>query len=246
MGNSRIPGPLGWNDTLLNLEDGTLMRWAMPVPGPVGTAATPTVVATSAAAKALPTELTWSQIKEDIRQHEGLILHMYLDSVNKVTVGVGNLLPNVEAAQALAFVHRKSPVTTASTDEIKADWDAVNLHPGKNLLASAFADYTKLILPEDICWSLMKARVDNEFLPALKRKYTDWGLFPIPAKRALLDMIYNLGSGGLSKYKVMNRHVAKLEWDKVADNCDRPGLRAHRNSWTRERFKESMPTMGTP
>ena len=54
MGTSRIPGPLGWNDTLLDLDDGTLMRWAMPVPGPVGTAATPTVVATSTAAKAQP------------------------------------------------------------------------------------------------------------------------------------------------------------------------------------------------
>jgi len=221
MGNSRIPGPLGWNDTFLDIDDGTLMRCAMPVPGPVGIAATPTVVGTSTAAKAAPTELTWSQIKEDIREHEGVVLHMYLDSVNKVTVGVGNLLPNLEAAQALPFVQRKSPATKAS-------------------------EYTTLILPEDFCWSLMKKRVDNEFLPALKRKYTDWNSFPIPAKRALLDMIYNLGSRGLSNYKVMNSHVAKLEWDKVANNCNRPDLKAHRNNWTRERFKESMPTKGTP
>jgi GH24 family phage-related lysozyme (muramidase) len=246
MGNSRIPGPLGWNDTFLDIDDGTLMRCAMPVPGPVGIAATPTVVGTSTAAKAAPTELTWSQIKEDIREHEGVVLHMYLDSVNKVTVGVGNLLPNLEAAQALPFVQRKSPATKASADEIKTDWDSVKLHPNKNLSATAFAEYTTLILPEDFCWSLMKKRVDNEFLPALKRKYTDWNSFPIPAKRALLDMIYNLGSRGLSNYKVMNSHVAKLEWDKVANNCNRPDLKAHRNNWTRERFKESMPTKGTP
>lgn len=241
MGTSRIPGPLGWNDTLLDLDDGTLMRWAMPVPGPVGTAATPTVVATSTAAKAQPTELTWSQIKDDMQSHEALILHLYLDSVNKVTVGVGNMLPTLAAAQALAFVKRKAPGGAATADEIKADWDAVNEHAGKNLAARSYAKYTALNLPADVCWAMLKTRIDHEYIPGLKRAYKDWDQYPLPAKRALLDMAYNLGLKGLSKFKTMNGHVDKLAWDKAADACERKGIPKERNSWTRARFQEAMP-----
>jgi GH24 family phage-related lysozyme (muramidase) len=246
MGNSRIPGPLGWNDMFLDIDDGTLMRCAMPVPGPVGIAATPTVVGTSTAAKAAPTELTWSQIKADMQAHEALILHLYLDSVNKVTVGVGNMLPNLAAAQALAFVKRKPPGGAATADDIKADWNAVNEHAGKNLAARSYAKYTALNLPAEVCWGLLKKRIDHEYLPGLKRAYKDWDQYPLPAKRALLDMAYNLGLHGLSKFKTMNGHVYKLAWDKAAEACERRGIPKERNNWTRARFHEAMPAKDQP
>ena len=41
-----------------------------------------------------------------IKRGEGCISHMYLDTVGKVTVGVGNMLPTAEAAVELPFIDR--------------------------------------------------------------------------------------------------------------------------------------------
>ena len=44
------------------------------------------------------------RVRAHIKHGEGSINHMYLDTVGKVTVGVGNMLPSIESAQALPFV----------------------------------------------------------------------------------------------------------------------------------------------
>jgi GH24 family phage-related lysozyme (muramidase) len=49
---------------------------------------------------------------------------MYLDTVGKVTIGVGNMLPNVAAAQKLAFVVRTTK-KKAIKDQIETDFEAV-------------------------------------------------------------------------------------------------------------------------
>jgi len=43
------------------------------------------------------------QSLEKLKEFEGSVPWMYRDTVGKVTVGVGFMLPNAEAAQALAF-----------------------------------------------------------------------------------------------------------------------------------------------
>ncbi len=97
-----------------------------------------------------------------------------------------------------------------------------------------------------MCWAMLKTRIDNEYIPGLKRAYRDLGQYPLAAKRALLDMTYNLGLRGLSKFKPMNGHVEKLAWDKAADTCERKGIPKERNSWTRARLLKAMPAKGTP
>ncbi len=58
--------------------------------------------------------------RELIKNGEGCISHMYLDTVGKVTVGVGNMLPTADAATALPFI-RTGSGNNATENEIRAD-----------------------------------------------------------------------------------------------------------------------------
>ena len=48
--------------------------------------------------------LTAERIKAHMTPFEGNVAHMYVDTVAKVTVGIGNMLPNAASAQQLNFV----------------------------------------------------------------------------------------------------------------------------------------------
>jgi GH24 family phage-related lysozyme (muramidase) len=67
---------------------------------------------------------SWQDFRKEIKVSEGSIPHMYLDTVGKVTIGVGNMLPNVAAAQKLAFVVRTTK-KKAIKDQIETDFEAV-------------------------------------------------------------------------------------------------------------------------
>lgn len=238
MASSRVPGPIGLTGPPAAIDDGTMARAPSPRPGPIG------MPVSSPLPASVATELSWAQIKADMEAHEALILHLYLDSEDKVTVGVGNMLPTLAAARALAFVLRSDGVSAATPEQIKADWDSVNAEAGKNRRAASFARLTLLDLPEAVCWSLLKKRIDGEFLPGLKKLFSSWNTFPTPAKRALLDMAYNLGLKGPRKFRTLLGHVEKGEWDKAADACDRKGIPDERNAWTKARFRAAMPPDG--
>ena len=63
---------------------------------------------------------TMADFKKENKVSEGSIPHMYLDTVGKVTIGVGNMLPTVASAKKLAFVNRITK-KKATDKEIDAD-----------------------------------------------------------------------------------------------------------------------------
>ena len=72
-----------------------------------------------------------------LKEFEGVYSHMYLDTTDNVTVGAGQMLANVAAAQKLAFEVRPDPAPNlpvsarpATPDEIQADFDSVTRQPG--------------------------------------------------------------------------------------------------------------------
>jgi len=96
-------------------------------------------------------------------------------------------------------------------------------------------------------------RIDSEFLPGLNTIFSGWNTFPTPAKRALLDMAYNLGLRGLRglrgirglrKFQTPIGHVGRREWEKAADACARKGIPDGRNEWTKACFRAAMPPDG--
>ena len=197
-----------------------------------------------ASASAPPAQLTMAQIRADLSANEGRVNHLYLDTKGLVTVGVGTMLPNVAAAQALSFVVR-STQAAATAKEIETDFNAV-LAMTAAQLAAKYRPSTLLDMPETQIDSLLDTEITTREA-ALKVEFKDYDTYPAGARRALLDMVFNLGMGSASKntgllaFKTMKTAIEAGDWKKAAAACHRKGPSEARNNWTRDRFLESAP-----
>jgi GH24 family phage-related lysozyme (muramidase) len=161
---------------------------------------------------------------------EHKVSFMYLDTKNHVTVGIGHLLKNVEAAQALPFVYRADHQKTkdfpgaqkgqaATTDEIKDNYNKVMKRASKkghkqNLSYKAFED-SELELTEKQILKIFYADVATaeHDLGVLFPKIDS---YPIEAQMALMDMVYNMGRGLLKGRKLLVEAVKARDWEKAA------------------------------
>lgn len=182
-------------------------------------------------------KLTFDEIKAYVVPHEGVVSHMYLDTVGKVTVGVGNMLPSAAAAAALPFVERVSR-TPASDAQIRADFESVCLQP-KAQQARHYRAHTKLDLPDDAIWTLLKARVDD-FERQLSGYFPQFPSFPGSAQLALLDMAFNLGGAALNtRWPSLKQAVLAQDWRRAQQECERSTSTPARNNATRELFRRA-------
>lgn len=177
---------------------------------------------------------------------EGNVGFMYLDTATppRVTVGVGEMLPDAAAAQKLAFVRRPNPTAKppvlpgpATADEIKADFDNVKKQDGGKV-SSYYNQFTKLDLPQ----SVIDSTVNNEifhFKVGLIASFPDFESYPAEACAALFDMAYNLGMDGLnSKFPSFCKAVKAKDWATAAKECHRTGPPDDRNDWTKTQFEK--------
>jgi GH24 family phage-related lysozyme (muramidase) len=172
-----------------------------------------------------------------LKQFEGSIPWMYLDSVGLVTVAVGLMLPNSTSASYLAF---QNPATgqPSSQQEIFNDYDRV-----KSMSANHSADYYHLsispMLAESEIDRLLSAKV-NSFEVSLRRIYQDYDTYPDPIKIALIDMIYNLGPNKLqSQYIKFNAAIKSHDWKMAAMQSHRNGPSAERNDYIKNLLMEA-------
>jgi GH24 family phage-related lysozyme (muramidase) len=181
-------------------------------------------------------ESNWDEVLSDFENWEGKISHMYLDTKGLVTVGVGKMLPDATAAQELDFV-RRADGGSATADEIAADFNTVSAQAAGRL-AATYKKYTSLDLPDEAIGDLLKIVVEG-FENDLEQSYAGYDNYPLSAKRALLDMIYNLGLDGLLKFKKMKASVEAGDWTTAAAQCHRNGPSEARNNWTRDLFLDA-------
>ncbi|WP_089728084.1 hypothetical protein [Candidatus Thiosymbion oneisti] len=180
---------------------------------------------------------TMADFKKEIKISEGSIPHMYLDTVGKVTVGVGNMLPNVAAAKKLAFVNRVSK-KKATDQEIETDYNTVKKQP-KGLIASSYKKHTKLDLPTTDINRLLDNRI-SEFKKGLKLKFPKFDSYPETAQMAMLDMAFNLGVNGVvTKFPKMKKAIEKQDWNAAAEESNRPQVSKARNDLVKKWFKEA-------
>ncbi len=173
---------------------------------------------------------------QKLRQYEGSVPWMYLDTVGKVTVGVGLMLPNAVAAKALAFV---SGGRGATPDEIAAEFARVSAMP-KGRAAAFYRRSGAPELPEAVIEAKLKD-VLLGFERHLRAKLPVYDGLPDTAKLALLDMTYNLGPAKLfAQYTNLLQAIGKGDWAEAAQHCSRRGPAPARNSWTRDQFLESV------
>ncbi len=182
-----------------------------------------------------PGDLPWPEILKDLGRpgFEGTIYHMYLDTVGKVTVGVGTMLASVSEAQGLGFVVRKTG-KPATAMEIAADFAKVG---GQVKGQDASLYQTDLDLPQAEVDRVLKVRAEK-FADEVAARYKGWDTYPVEVKRALIDMRYNMG-GNMDKFVKFQTEIERAaqthsgaDWQKAADDSNRPQVGDVRNQWT--------------
>jgi GH24 family phage-related lysozyme (muramidase) len=192
--------------------------------------------ATAPAAPEAPT-LDIRALCRELTRWEGSCRHMYVDTRGYVTTGVGNLLRDANAAAALPWVHRATG-KPASAEEIRAAFrDVATLGAGHK--AGFYERASDLVLPQAKIEQLAASRLENEFLPGLRRLCPHFDDYPLPAQRALVDMAYNLGLGGLGKFPILLAACERGDFAAAAEACNRRSSRQERNDATRALFLEA-------
>ena len=171
-----------------------------------------------------------------LEEFEGSIPWMYRDTVGKVTVGVGLMLPNAAAACRLPFQMNGVPATEA---QIAAEFARVDALPMGRAALFYRAPGKPELTPTEID-SLLRTVLAG-FESELRNALPGYDALPDGVKLALLDMIYNLGPAGLLKgFPKMMAAIDKGDWAKAATCCERRGPGAARNVWTREQLLSSV------
>jgi len=186
----------------------------------------------------------------DLETYEGFVSWLYCDDRGFVTVGIGNLVRSPDDAVALPM-HWKDTGKTATDEEKRAAWIAVNDAFRKTAGAVHYRRCSDLRITNAFALELVKQRLQSEFLPALRKLYHSFDTWPKSAKRAEIDMVYNLGVHGLSKFA---NHVAALQrgdFTTAAAECVRsePGAtaaicRKPRNKWAVRMFDQAAGEAG--
>jgi GH24 family phage-related lysozyme (muramidase) len=171
------------------------------------------------------------------KRFEGNIPYMYLDTAGNVTVGVGKLLSNVNAATTLPFL-KKSDATAASTANITTEFGTVQgLEVGH--VASYYDQFTTLRLKQPDIDSLLTTDL-NGFEQQLATNFSEYDNFPASAQEGLVDMVFNLGIGSLiNSFPTFTAAVRAKDWNKAAAECHRQDISDERNDFVKELFQKA-------
>jgi GH24 family phage-related lysozyme (muramidase) len=168
---------------------------------------------------------------------EGALGHMYLDTAGLVTVGVGHMTPNAQAAQRLNFIVRANGVA-ATSDQIAADYASVSRQQ-RGMLAAHYQPFTSLNMADAAIQDLLSADV-AEVEAGVRARFAGYDEYPEPAQDALLDMAFNLGVAGLAGgYPHLKAAAEARDWATCAAQCHRNGISDDRNAKTRALFESA-------
>jgi GH24 family phage-related lysozyme (muramidase) len=171
-----------------------------------------------------------------LKEFEGCVPWMYRDTVGKVTVGVGLMLPDAKAAEALPFVLEGRSATSAELAAEFARVDAMAI----GRLPAFYKQVASLELSQEAIDARLSAILQG-FDADLCGRIPHYDSFPDGVKMALLDMIYNLGPGELfNGFPHLMAAVEAGSWTQAAACCMRRGPSPERNAWTREQFLSAV------
>ena len=174
-----------------------------------------------------------------LKEFEGAVPWMYLDTAGKVTVGVGLMLATESAAERLAFVSGTRPATA---QEINDEFARV-LAMKAGQLAKFYRRSNGLTLPEVAIEERLRETLVG-FEGYLRTHVTGYDLLPDAARLALLDMVYNLGPGRFfAEYPRLIAAVERGDWRDAATASHRRGPAQARNDWTRQQFLDAAKSV---
>lgn len=174
-----------------------------------------------------------------LRASEGATNYLYQDSVGKVTIGVGNLIENEDAAAELyLFTENGLPASDKQKREAyQRVWNAPGVrYDGFARKAKTYQNYTDIRISSEEIDKLLSKKI-LQFYRGIKIIFPCFDSFPSPAKLALMDMAFNLGLTGLNlRWPKLKNAVRKKIWSKAAIESNRPQLSILRNREVRDLF----------
>ncbi|WP_149981854.1 hypothetical protein [Pseudoalteromonas rhizosphaerae] len=181
-----------------------------------------------------------TKLKQNMMKYEGNVPHMYLDTKGYVTVGVGHLLKDVEAAKKVPFIIRDTGAI-ASIKQIEDEFKLIKSKPFGSQAAVFYKPFTKLVTTE----AVREAQVEQHiriFESELKRIYgvSEFASYPNDVKLALFDMIFNLGMPELKdEFPNFNKHMKVRDFKQAAIESNRKDVPTERNTYVRNLFKSA-------
>lgn len=173
-----------------------------------------------------------------IEHWESRVHWLYLDRPGLVTVGVGRMLPTVEAAQALPF--KTSEGQPATAEHVAHDFNRVHAMEPNHLATFYLCAESIRLASSDIEALLFTDVTDCDRW--IRKQFTHYDAWPKCAKLATIDMRYNLGPKRFLRYTEMIRGLNSEDWELAAKECDRnirDAAFAARNYWTRCQFLDA-------
>ncbi len=188
-----------------------------------------------------------TEVGKNIEKYEGRIPHLYLDTVGKVTVGVGHLVPNKAAIVSVPMYKKgaNNLLSLATDAEKYTEYDNIKKQAfGRSYTAASFKKYTTLVM-KDTDMDTQRDKHIQSFYKELSGYYTKANGFakafdgmPLEVQKALFDMVFNLGITKLKKqYTKMNDFIKTTSWEDAAKQSNRIGISATRNKYVFDLFK---------
>jgi GH24 family phage-related lysozyme (muramidase) len=181
------------------------------------------------------------QSANQLRIFEATIPWMYLDTRGNVTAGVGVMLPSAADALKLPWIDVKG--NPASAFDVTEEFLRV-----QKMLTGRSAQFYYLDTAPKLALTEISHMLDATVSVCegeLAKTFDKYAQFPVPAKLALIDMVYNLG---LEKLKFEYIHfctaVGRMDWETAAANCHRNGPGDSRNEWTKQQFLDAATEVG--
>jgi GH24 family phage-related lysozyme (muramidase) len=177
-----------------------------------------------------------------LEEYEGRIPHLYVDSVGRVTVGVGHMIPNRNEMASLTFMVGGSagvPMRAATLKEKQDEFDAMAKQP-KGRRAGWYEQHATLTMRGPDIDALTFAHI-NSFHAKLVKAYStaqgyskEFDSLPHNVQLALFDLIFNVGPTGLTKFTQFNKSIKAADWKKAAEQCNRSQVSGARNEYVKK------------
>jgi len=188
-------------------------------------------------------------VVQDLLDHEGCVPWLYCDSKGFVTIGVGNLVKTGGDAVRLPLFRMATGVPAIAEEKRNAHARVLQFYK-PTLTANAYRAVTDLRITKEFALDLVKSRLRNEFLPALYKLFHDFDSWPEGAKRGAIDIIFNVGVHGISRFVNFVDACQRQDWAMAKAHCTRTAARrpptdkdpeglGPRNRWTLARFQEA-------
>lgn len=147
------------------------------------------------------------------KRHEGAVNFMYVDTIGKVTTGLGYLIDSPEAALALPWL--RSDGSRASSDEVRAEWDKVKHSGTEGQHINARQAITSLHLDDATIAETTHQRF-SQFEEELRGYFPAFDAWPADAQMGVMSMAWAMGPNFSRKFPHFTAAVNKLRPDFIA------------------------------